>query len=139
MSAPTSSGIITGRNGSLTFHNLPSGTEHTIEIKDWKLSRKNKISSAANSGTAGYQETTLGIYSWSISFTAILPLGDMTIYAGLLEGTIVTLTGKTGSTSSGSTFTGNARIESIEEAVPIDGGELAATVNAIGDKFYNFF
>ena len=132
MSAPTSSGIITGRAGTLTF----GGGNTTIEVKDWKLSRKNKVAAVATSATSGWQATAQGIDSWSLSFTSILPTGNLDIVAGLSQGTLVAFTGKTAASGTGCTVVGSARIESIEEAVPIDGGELAANVNAIGDGAY---
>jgi hypothetical protein len=132
MAAPTNSGMITGRAGTLTF-----GVGNTIiEIKDWKLSRKNKVAAAATSVTNFYQATAPGIYSWSLSFTAILPAGDLNIVSGLTEGSRVAFTGKTAASGSGTTLTGSATIDSIEEAIPIDGGELAVPVNAIGDGPY---
>jgi hypothetical protein len=132
MAAPTNSAIITGRTGSLTF-----GVGNTvIEVKDWKVTRKNKVAAVATSQTAGYQATALGIYSWSLSFTAILPTGNLDVVAGLAEGTLVAFTGKTATSGTGCSFAGSARIESIDEAVAIDGGELSANISATGDGAY---
>ena len=125
--------VITGREGSFTFG---AGTD--IEVKDWKLTRKNKVAALATSLTAGFQTTAQGITSWDLSFTAILPAGDLSIIGstGLQQGTKVAFQGYSATGGTGVACTGNARIDSIEEAVPIEGGELVANMHAIGDGVY---
>ena len=120
--------VITGRAGTLKYGGV------VLEVKDWKANLKNKVAAVATSTTSGYQTTAMGITSWDISFNAILPSGSASLYdptsGGLAVGSLIAFAGTTNGSQG---FSGSARIESFEESVPIDGGELSVPVHAIGD------
>ena len=120
--------VITGRSGTLKY----SGT--TLEVKNWKASIKNKVASVATSTTSGWKTTAMGIGEWDQSFDAILPSGSASLFdptsGGLAVGSLISFAGTTNGSQG---LTGYARIDSFEESVPIDGGDLAVPVHAVGD------
>jgi hypothetical protein len=129
-----SSGIITGRGGSFSS----GGTPTAIEVAKWEVTRNNGVAKIATSTTAGGKATAQGINEWSLAFEAVLPAGNLNIdmAATLVEGALIAFTGKTADTGTGTTFAGSARIKSIGQAVPIDGGALMANVSAEGHLGY---
>ena len=131
--AEPATNVITGRDGTFKF-GVADATATSIEVKDWKLTRKNKVAALATSLTAGFQTTAEGITSWDLSFTAILPAGAFNPAAGMDVGVKGNFNG---TSTAGKQCTGNCRIDSMEEAIPIEGGELTANIHAIGDGPYS--
>ena len=120
--------VITGRVGTVKIGGV------AIEVKDWKATLKNKVASVATSTTFGWKTTALGICEWDVSFTAILPYGLLTNISSFASvATLGALVAFVGTSNGTGGVSGNVRIESIEESVPIDGGDLSIPIHAVGD------
>jgi hypothetical protein len=95
------------------------------------------VKSYSSSATSGWKATVKGVSDWKFKFNAVLPNGAMKIDAAgnIVPGTLLYVVAKVagnGSNPSYGTISGYVRVESIEDAVEIDGGEMAAPVNCSG-------
>jgi hypothetical protein len=127
---------ITGRDATLSTGSGPS-PQVEIEVKGWTYSPSNAVKSYASSATSGWKATVKGVSDWKFKFNAVLPNGAMKIDAAgnIVPGTLLYVVAKVagnGSNPSYGTISGYVRVESIEDAVEIDGGEMAAPVNCSG-------
>ena len=128
-------GAITGRDATVSVGASTAST--AIEVKGWTFSPSNAVKSYASSATAGWKYTCKGISDWKFKFNAVLPSGSMQLDSGgaIVVGSLLKISATVagnGSNPSNGTISGTVRVDSIEDAVEIDGGEMAAPVNCSG-------
>jgi hypothetical protein len=118
---------ITGIDGKLFKDSV-----EIAEVRNWKVMRKADNKKFSSSAKAGWQRTAKGTKNWTLSFSMYLDGGEMEI--GVTEGETYTFVGHT---TTGKTFTGLARVDSIGEGADIEGSAMeAADVECSGDCDY---
>jgi len=124
MASEPATGPITGLGGSVSI----DGTT-LDDIRNWRLNRGADVKLYSSSSTSGWEKNAKGVRRWSVTFEIFLNQGELAL--GFDEGDLVDFIG---TTKTGKTCTGEARIESIEAGVDIEGAEFeGATVTAIGN------
>ena len=104
------------------------------DVRNINFQRSNSVKKYASSSTGGFHKTLQGIGDWSVNFEIFLPDGAPA-FADFEVGDLVALEGVT---TAGHNFSGNVRIATIGEPVPIESGDgLVASVSAEGDGAYS--
>ena len=118
MATEPTTGPMTGSGGDVSFDTA------VADVRNWRVTRNNDVKTYVSSDTAGYTKTRKGNFSATGQFEMFLNYGAQSIgfEVGDLGDLVLT-------SSSGKTFTAEARISSIDIGVDIEGNDwMGATV-----------